>query len=145
VLTPQATTDSSVRLHDAGMRSTLPRRAVLDTIASTAEHSSADEVRRALAGRGIDLPRSSVNNILGRLATAGLIRRVDTVPGPTRFERDTSDHDHFWCGTCRLIANVPAREVTPPRLPGRLTTTAVTYVGECRACTTNRKEGNTPQ
>lgn len=125
---------SNMRLHDAGMRSTLPRRAVLDTITATSEHRTAEEIRRALAERGIALPRSSVNNILTALARAGLIGRTDTLPGPTRFERDPSYHHHFWCTACRRVSDVPARRLTPPRVPGRVVATAITYMGECESC-----------
>jgi Fe2+ or Zn2+ uptake regulation protein len=127
-------TTSNARLHDAGMRSTLPRRAVLETIMATPDHRSAEEVRRALEDRGIDLGRSSINNILGTLAGAHLINRVETLPGPARFERDTSDHDHFWCARCRRASNVPARRTTPPPVAGRVLATAITLLGECDAC-----------
>ena len=122
---------SSVLLHNAGMRSTLPRRVVLETIAATPEHRSAEEI---LTERGIALPRSSVNNILTALARAGLIGRVDTLPGPIRFERDPSHHDHFWCTVCRRASNVPARRLVPPEAPGRVVATAITYLGECDGC-----------
>lgn len=127
-------TTSNARLHDAGMRSTLPRRAVLETIMATTDHRSAEEVRRALEERGIDLPRSSINNILGALARAGLINRVETLPGPARFERDTSDHDHFWCVGCREASNVPAHRIKPPPVAGRVLATAITHLGECETC-----------
>ncbi len=141
-------TTSNARLRDAGMRSTLPRRAVLETIMATPDHRSAEEVRRALEERGIDLGRSSINNILGTLAGAGLINRVETLPGPARFERDTSDHDHFWCVRCRRASNVSALLVHPPLVAGRVMATAITHLGECEACgeahasPTQRKDRN---
>ena len=121
-------------LHGAGMRATLPRRAVLETIVGSDLHRSAEEVRRSLAERGVELPRSSVNNILGALARAGLIGRVDTLPGPTRFEHDATEHDHFWCVSCRVALNVSHRSIEVPPLPGSLTWTSVTYLGRCETC-----------
>lgn len=134
--------DINLRLRQAGMRSTLPRRAVLEAIAASAEHLTADEIGRTLVDRGVQLPRSSVNNILGRLALAGLIGRVDTLPGATRFERDTVAHHHFWCTSCRRAFNVPAQPLEPPTVAGRVETSAVTYGGKCTACvaTTARNE-----
>ena len=126
--------DISLRLRQAGMRSTLPRRAVLETVGASAEHLTADEIGRALGDRGVELPRSSVNNILGRLASAGLIRRVDTLPGATRFERDTVNHHHFWCISCRRAFNVPAQPLETPPFVGRVNKSAVTHMGECTAC-----------
>lgn len=116
------------------MRATLPRRAVYEVVSTASGHLSAEEVRQELTRRRIALPRSSVNNVLGTLAAAGLVGRVETLPGPARFELDSVDHDHFWCTGCRLVANVPSRRRIVPPLPGTLTRTAVTYLGRCDAC-----------
>ncbi len=116
------------------MRATLPRRAVYEVVSTAGEHLSAEEVRQELIRRQIALPRSSVNNVLGTLAAAALIGRVDTLPGPTRFEHDTGAHDHFWCVGCRLVVNVPRYGGVIPPLPGALIRTAVTYLGRCDDC-----------
>jgi Fur family peroxide stress response transcriptional regulator len=123
------------RLHRAGLRTTLPRRAVFAAVEAESGHATAEEIRRTLRTRGIDLPRSSVNNVLDRLSQAGLIGRVDTVPGPARFEAETSPHDHFHCRVCKAIINVgPTRIESPPRLPGSPTQVATTYLGTCHGC-----------
>jgi Fe2+ or Zn2+ uptake regulation protein len=107
---------------------------VYEVVSTAKEHLSAEEVRQVLTHRGIALPRSSVNNVLGTLAAAGLIGRVDTLPGPARFESDSTDHDHFWCDGCRLVANVSGDRGSLPPVPGTVTSTAVTYLGRCDAC-----------
>ncbi len=121
-------------LRGAGMRATLPRRAVLEMIREDATHWSVDDIRHGLVTRGITLPRSSVNNVLGSLTKGGLISRVDTLPGPTRFEADATPHDHFWCATCRSVANVRRVKVPKIDLPGVADRLAITYVGQCDAC-----------
>ena len=122
-------------LHSAGLRTTLPRRAVLAAVRAEVGHATAEEMRRALRARGIDLPRSSVNNVLDRLAEAGLIGRVDTLPGPARFESETSPHDHFQCRMCKAITNVAKTTIeSTPQLPGSLTQPATTYFGICHGC-----------
>lgn len=124
------------RLRDAGLRVTLPRRAVLSLIIATEEHLTAEQVRNALSRRGVDLPRSSINNILGNLARRGVVGRVATLPGPVRFEAVSGVHDHYLCSGCGLIVNVPSRPrggaISP--LPGTVTGETTTYIGECVDC-----------
>jgi Fe2+ or Zn2+ uptake regulation protein len=123
------------RLRDAGLRVTLPRRAVLGLITASDEHLTAEQVRGALSRQGVDLPRSSINNILGNLAHRGMIGRVVAVPGPVRFEADSSVHDHYSCSDCGLIANVPSRRRSAvPPLPGTVQVETTTYIGKCRDC-----------
>ena len=121
-------------LRSAGMRATLPRRAILEMIQEGEHHWSAEEVRQNLTERNLPLPRSSVNNVLGSLASAGLIGRVDTLPGPARFEAETAQHDHFWCARCRSVINVQRADVPPVALPGSSERVAITYVGHCNGC-----------
>jgi len=124
------------RLRDAGLRVTLPRRAVLGLIIASEEHLTAEQVREALSRRGVDLPRSSINNILGNLARRGVLGRVATLPGPVRFEADSGVHDHYLCSGCGLIVNVASRSrrgALPP-LPGTVRGATTTYIGECRDC-----------
>ena len=124
------------RLRAAGLRVTLPRRAVLGLITASEEHLTAEQVRDGLSRRGVDLPRSSINNILGNLSRRGIVGRVTTVPGPVRFEADSSVHDHYVCSVCGLITNVPSRNrrgAIPP-LPGTVSGETTTYTGECHDC-----------
>ena len=120
---------------------TLPRQAVLGLITGSSEHLTADQVRHQLSLRGIDLPRSSINNILGKLARNGLIGRTETLPGPVRFEAEPGEHDHYWCSRCGLTTNLPSRprEAAPP-LPGSVTNETTVYMGECDACAARRSE-----
>lgn len=121
-------------LRRAGMRATLPRRAILDAVRSRDRHWSVEDVRHELVTRHIDLPRSSVNNVLGNLAATGLVRRVETLPGATRFERNVAEHDHFWCVTCRSATDVARARIGAVTLPGPASALAVTYFGQCATC-----------
>jgi Fe2+ or Zn2+ uptake regulation protein len=125
--------DDAARLRGAGLRVTLPRLAVLRTVGSSSEHVAADEIRALLASGGIELQRSSVFNVLGTLAEAGLIRRVD-LGGPTRFEPIGPTHDHFVCRSCRHIHNVAPADLPVPEVPGTVTATEVVYRGLCDGC-----------
>lgn len=125
---------ADVVLRKAGMRATLPRRTILDIVRGGERHQSVEDVRHELGSAGLELPRSSVNNVLGTLAAAGLISRIDTLPGATRFERNVAIHDHFWCVTCRTASDVARAEMKPVALPGHATGLAVTYVGQCAGC-----------
>ena len=67
------------------------------------------------------------------------------VPGPVRFEADSGVHDHYWCLSCGLIANVPSR---PPQRVTSATrhrpSETTTYVGECRDCQHREAIGASP-
>lgn len=125
--------DATAALRDAGLRVTLPRLAVLDVILATEDHLAADEIRERLEAADVNLPRSSVFNILSQLAKAGLLRRLE-LGGPARFERDSGAHDHFRCTSCGLVENVGAAELTQPAIDGRIDSASVLYVGVCEAC-----------
>lgn len=82
---------------------------------------------------GVDLPRSSVVNILKSLSTAGLIRSVATLPGSVRYEASTEAHDHFHCVECGRITDVDAVEAPEPAVPGTVDRREITYLGRCHA------------
>lgn len=122
------------RLRIAGLRSTLPRRTVLDLLGDTRDHLSADAIVRELHMRGLDLGRSSVNKILRDLADHGLARRVDTIPGAARYETNLEPHDHFWCRSCRKAFDVTLASPGPVEVPGRIDETSTTHLGICSDC-----------
>lgn len=128
-----AAVDASAALREAGLRVTLPRLAVLDVILATGDHLAAEEIRERLEAADVNLPRSSVFNILSRLSDSGLIRRLE-LGGPTRFEREGDAHDHFRCTSCGLVENVGSAEFTRPAVDGRIDSATVLYAGLCETC-----------
>ena len=134
-------TDAAARLSAAGLRSTAPRRAVLDTL-SQGGHLDAGDVFESLKH---DLPGTSLQAVyivLGALTNAGLLRKIDSGGGPSRYEARIGDnHHHLVCRICDRIEDVDcaigaAPCLTPSDAAGfTIEEAEVVYHGVCAACT----------
>ncbi len=96
-------------LRALGLRSTMPRRVILDVVRTTDTHPTAafvfDRVRRRL-------PRVSLGTVyrnLRRLAAEGVLQERIEVTG-LRFDPNVEPHDHFTCVACGRIFDFPRRE-----------------------------------
>jgi Fur family ferric uptake transcriptional regulator len=93
------------------------RSAIGELVASSARHGwTIEEVRRALADRGLDADPSSVFRGLVRLGEEGEIDRVDLGDGKLRFEARRGHHEHVRCEACGSVREVPGclvEEVIP--------------------------------
>ena len=131
-------------LHDAGLRVTGVRLAVLRAL-RTDQHRSADEVVRAVRA---DLGGASVQAVydtLHALTDAGLLRRVEPAGHPARYERRVGDnHHHIVCRSCGAVADVDCTVgQTPCLLPDdthgfTLDLAEVTFWGLCPRCASGR-------
>lgn len=82
------------------------RRVVLDVIRSSMGHLTAheifDEARRRLAS----ISYATVYNSLRHLRQAGLVAEVNIGNGATRYDRETSRHDHAICTQCGTLVDI---------------------------------------
>ena len=132
--------DATALLHDAGLRVTRPRLAVIGALAGN-PHASADDVFSTIAH---DLPgtsRQAVYNVLGDLADNGLAQRIEPAGSPARYELRVGDnHHHIVCTSCGVVADVDcavghAPCLTPSHTAGFVIDEAeVTYWGTCPDC-----------
>lgn len=139
---PHAPHDAATRLGNAGLRSTAPRRAVLEVL-SRGGHLDASEVFESLKH---DLPGTSLQAIyivLGALTQAGLLRKIDGTGGTTRYEARINDnHHHLVCRSCGRIEDVDcaigaAPCLTPSSTAGfTIEQAEVVFHGLCPACAT---------
>jgi Fur family ferric uptake transcriptional regulator len=100
--------DASVRerLHQAGLRVTGPRQAVLEWLASH-PHATADEIGRGVRANTRPVSRQAVYDVLAVCADAGLVRWFEPAGHPARYERNTGDnHHHLVCRGCGRIDDV---------------------------------------
>lgn len=129
--------DTSLRTR--GLRLTAPRRAILEAVRATEAHPSAAEVHDGVKR---NLPRVSLATVyrnLRLLAAEGLL--VER-PGPTglRFDGNALPHDHFTCGACGRVYDVPRANGRIIERRARVATgfeiTAhrVEFSGRCTAC-----------
>ena len=123
---------------EKGMKLTPQRIAVYTELATRNDHPSAEEIYEALKEKikGISLP-TVYRNLLA-LETAGLVMRVPTPDGKTRFDAKTHPHAHFVCLSCGKVFDVEC-EFTLKNLPKDLDVWSVNLVcdGKCKECIEN--------
>ncbi|WP_144875350.1 Fur family transcriptional regulator [Microbacterium sp. 1.5R] len=129
-------------LHDAGLRATAGRVAVLEAMESLA-HTDAERVFRTVSEVLPTTSIQSVHNILADLTTAGLLRRIEPAGSAALYERRIGDnHHHVVCTGCGAIGDVDcvvgeAPCLTPSSAGGFTVQTAeVTFWGLCPSCQT---------
>lgn len=136
------TSDPAADLRAAGLRVTRGRLEVLQLL-ETAPHSDAESIHTALRAVDPHLSVQSVHNVLGALATAGLVRRIEPAKSAARYERRIGDnHHHVVCTGCGAIEDVDCVVGHAPCLTPssssefRIDTAEVTFWGLCAACAT---------
>ena len=90
-------------LEDSGRKSGGAREAVIELLAAENCCLSAQEIVRELDRRDREVGLASVYRALDLLLELGLVQRLDTGEGPSRYERVTPDgehHHHAVCDSC---------------------------------------------
>lgn len=92
-------------LKSTGLKSTLPRRKILELFESgKARHMSAEDVYRALIAEGIDIGLATVYRVLTQFEQAGLLARQHFETGKAVFELNQGGHhDHLVCLQCGRV------------------------------------------
>lgn len=117
-------------------RQTRQLEATYEVLRVASDHPTADEVfarvRRTLPSIG----RGTVYRNLAKLTGDGRLRLV-SVGRAARYDARTDPHDHFVCGGCGAVLDVPARTGTRPETIDGHEVEGVTrtYHGRCRRCT----------
>lgn len=140
----QAGSDAHLLAHalrDVGLKVTAPRVAVLGALARHA-HADADAVFRAVRSELPSTSLQAVYGVLGALAEAGLVRRIEPAGSPALYERRVGDnHHHLVCRDCGRVEDVDcvvgeSACLTPSDTHGfRVAEAEVTFWGRCPACT----------
>ena len=127
-------------LHEAGLRVTAGRLALLDAL-EKAPHSDALTLHRLLEQADAGTSIQSVHNVLADLTSAGLLRKIEPAHSPARYERRVGDnHHHIVCTSCGAVADVEcvvghAPCLTPSDTAGfALASAEVTFWGLCADC-----------
>ena len=92
-------------LKKAGLKVTLPRVKVLQTLRDTQErHHSAEDVYKLLLEAGEDVGLATVYRVLTQFETAGLVVRHHFEGGHSVFElAEEQHHDHIVCLGCGKV------------------------------------------
>lgn len=92
-------------LKESGLKSTLPRRKILELFeASSERHLSAEDVYRMLISEGIEIGLATVYRVLTQFEQAGLLARQHFETGKAVFELNQGNHhDHIVCLQCGRV------------------------------------------
>ena len=131
--------DAGARLREVGLRATKPRLAVLAALEEARGHKSADELVALLHERNVDIPRSSVYNVLADLTAARLVTHAELGSRSERYEVGDVWHHHLVCRNCGVVVDVPCLVEVHPCLDitvdgAYLEQAEVVFRGLCAAC-----------
>lgn len=133
--------DTRQRLRDAGLRVTVPRRAVLEVL-DEHPHTSANTVTELVRERVGRVSTQAVYDVLAACTGAGLVRRIEPAGSASaRYETRTGDnHHHLVCRSCGRITDLDCTVGSQPCLtPGDdagydLDEAEVVFWGLCPQC-----------
>lgn len=138
--TPGSPRPDDERLREAGLRVTGPRLAVLAATAAGG-HPTVDEVAARARERLGSVSLQAVYDVLHALDTRGLVRRIEPMGQPARYEARVGDnHHHLVCRGCGMVTDVDCATghtpcLEPSSAAGYLVDEAdVTYWGLCPSC-----------
>lgn len=91
-------------LHEAKVRASVHRLAVLRYVVDKRTHPTADEIYTSVSADFPSLSRATVYNSLHTLADNGILRELEIEAGSTRYDFALQPpHGHFICKCCRRI------------------------------------------
>lgn len=133
-------TDPASALRERGVQVTAQRLAVLRAV-ERHPHATADTVAVDVREQIGAISRQSVYDALGTLVDVGLLRRIQPVGSPARFEDRVDDnHHHLICRECGSLVDIDCAVGSAPCLTPKedfgfqIDEAEVAYWGICPAC-----------
>jgi len=140
--------DHSATLRRHGIHVTAQRLAVLRAV-STSPHAAADEVVEAVRKDIGSISRQSVYDTLNSLSERGLLRRIQPMGSPARYEdRIDDNHHHLICRSCERVVDIDCAVGARPCLTASddhgfvIDEAEVIYWGMCPKCQPRRQKKN---
>src|SRR5579871_4208611 len=138
---PEGTTPIVERFRRLGLRVTPQRVLVMEALASTGGHLTADEIMRWVADHSPAINLATIYRTLDTLAASGLVTQTDLGGGAASYElAGESQHHHLVCQRCGGVAEMddaflaPLRERLLGDLGFRVDTTHLALFGLCSRC-----------
>jgi len=91
---------------ERGLRCTVQRRVVLETVLDLNNHPTADDVYEVVSGRLEGISRTTVYRSLESLARTGVITKACHPGATARYDRRTEMHHHLICLRCDGIVDI---------------------------------------
>ncbi len=102
----EATESPEQMLRRHRLHVTAPRVATLRAVADR-PHTTADEIDQIVRVELGSVSRQTVYDVLGALTQAGLLRRIQPMGSPARYETRVGDnHHHLVCRACAAMVDV---------------------------------------
>ena len=121
------------------------RRAILEALASTTEHPTAEMLFNMLKEEFPELSLGTVYRNLGILAEEGQLVRVAHVSGQERYDARMEAHSHFICRNCSKVVDVDLPDTVGAMYSGIeqslgccAETHSLSFMGLCRDCRSNQ-------
>jgi Fur family ferric uptake transcriptional regulator len=139
-MTRNESVDPAAALREHGIYVTAQRLAVMHAVAA-APHGTADAIVQAVRDEIGAVSRQAVYDTLNTLTTLGLLRRIQPMGSPARYENRTGDnHHHVICRTCGRVEDVDCAVGSRPCLTANddhgfaIDEAEVVYWGDCPTC-----------
>ena len=143
-MTASRTPATAEELRGAGLRVTAGRVALLETVRE-GDHLGVEAIAAGVRDRIGHVSLQAVYEALHALTAAGLVRRIEPVGSPARFEGRVGDnHHHVVCRSCGVVADVDCAVGEAPCLTASgehgfsIDEAEVVYWGLCSGCSTAR-------
>lgn len=134
-------------LRDNGVRVTVPRRAILESLVELGSHVTAEQLGAHVRDRYPEVHESTVYRTLDRLRRLGVVDHVHLGHGRAVYHLPDSGHQHLHCDRCGVVVEAPdevfaglVRSVDE-RYGFELDLDHFALGGRCRAC---RAAGTSP-
>jgi Fur family transcriptional regulator, peroxide stress response regulator len=122
------------------------RMAILKCLEGNKEHPSAADIYRAVSGDFPTMSLATVYNTLKALKGLRNIQELFIDSEKSRFDPDTSDHNHLICVKCRKIVDIEGTfslHVPETERHGfEITGNHVDFYGICPSCSRGRQAGS---
>lgn len=127
-------------LRERGLLVTAQRVAILEAVAGH-PHATVDTIAAAVRGQLGSVSKQAIYDGLHRLVAEGLLRRIQPVGSPARYEDRVDDnHHHVICRECGAVADVDCAVGAAPCLTAAedhgfvIDEADVAYWGRCPDC-----------
>jgi Fe2+ or Zn2+ uptake regulation protein len=122
-----------------GLKITPQRRFIFRTLTGDHNHPSAEDVYQHVVSALPDTSRTTVYNTLHELVRLGELVEIDLGDGRTRYDTNTSVHQHLHCVSCHALVDIyreiEGLELFPDETAGyRIVGCRLIFDGYCPNC-----------
>lgn len=95
---------------EAAKRNTLQKQLVESVVLSACDHPTAETVYKRSRAQIPNISLGTVYRILTELVGSGKVREVSVPGAPSRFDKTTRMHAHFFCRNCGEVTDIELDE-----------------------------------